>query len=120
MNFEQPPKMPVSPEEEQGKEDVESVLAKVEDDFSTLQGDLERMETAVECSEIIKKLEGLYDKTLDLSNEIGYQPITGKNKFATPEAISNERKIEPLRTRIHNFLMDVAWEKYEKIRYQKQ
>lgn len=120
MNFEQPQKISPSPETEQGKENVESALAEVEKDFSTLQSDLEKMDTAEECSEVIKKLEGLYDKTLDLSNEIGYQPITGKNKFATTEAISNEKKIEPLRTKIHNFLMDVAWEKYEKIRYQKQ
>ncbi|MDP2812302.1 MAG: hypothetical protein Q8O32_01285 [bacterium] len=104
------------PEPERGVETIESILEKIEMDFFNLQNETAGMSTAEEGYEIIRKLENLYDKTLDLSNEIGYQPMTGRNKFATPTSLSNEKKIKPLRDRIHNFLMDDAWEKYEKLK----
>ena len=120
MDFEQPQKtseLRKETRQDEEKESIESILAEVEKDLATLQGDLEKINTLEECYEIIEKLTDLYDKTLTLSNEIGYQPMTGKSQFPTPKAIFNEKKIEILRTRIHNFLMDVAWEKYEKIKY---
>jgi len=107
-------------EPEKGVENLDSTLGEIENKFLNLQNKTEEMSTDEEGYDIIRRLEGLYDKTLDLSNEIGYQPMTGKNKFATPTAIANERKIKPLRNRIHNFLMDEAWEKRDQLKSQQK
>ncbi len=107
-------------EQEKGVENLDSALDKTEREFLNLQNETEKMSTDEECYDIIKGLTGLYDRTLNLSNEIGYQPMTGKNKFATPTAIANERRIKPLRDKIHNFLMDEAWKKRDELKSQQK
>ena len=103
-------------EPEKGVENLDLSLEEIEKEFSNLQNETEKIGADEEGYDIIKRLTALYDKTLDLSNEVGYQPITGKNVIATPTTIANERKIKPLRDRIHNFLMDEAWEKRGKLK----
>ena len=94
---------------------IDSLLAEREAKLTDYKNKLEKLEPGNQEAiiKVIRALEKLYDDLLVLSNEHGYIPFAKNNIYPTESRLYNEKKIRELRTRVHNFLIDSAWNKYE-------
>ena len=91
----------------------ESSIEGVESNFSKIQINLDQVNSIEGVRGIIKNLTGLFDETINLSKKL--LENAEDSSIDIIEVMRLKEKIKSLRDRVHNFLMDEAWGKFDRI-----